>query len=182
MTQDEERKLLKAVLSKDKLAFERFIKQYERLIFHIVFPLIKKKEDRDDLLQDIFIKIFDKLQSFEFRSQLSTWIGNIAYNTTLNYAKRKRLIVISTQESELAFDSTDKTLNPEQQIIASELIAEVDKSINELPAIQVTILRLFHNDEMTLEAISTITNLPINTVKSHLFRARTTIKNLLLKI
>jgi RNA polymerase sigma-70 factor (ECF subfamily) len=71
----------------------------------------------------------------------------------------------------------DENLNPEQEFIAGELEKRITVVIERLPVAQQMVLRLFHHDEMSLEEISEITQLSINTVKSHLFRGRLTIKN-----
>ena len=102
-TNNEERWLVEQVLSGNRKAIGQLVTQYERLVLHIVTPLIGINEDREDLCQDIFLKVFEKLHTFEFRSKLSTWIGNIAYNSSINFIKKKRNILFS----ELAIDHED---------------------------------------------------------------------------
>lgn len=177
MNSDQERKIVEAVLNNNKRAFERLVKQYERLILHIIFPIIKNNEDKKDLLQEILIRIFQNLKSFRYKSKLSTWIGNIAYNTTINYAKKKKLPIVYHETLSGAKEWENENLNPEQELIAEELETKITLIIERLPAVQQLILRLFHNDEMTLDEICEITKLPVNTVKSHLFRGRLTIKH-----
>jgi len=70
--------LVKAVLAGREEAFKTMIRQYERLVLQIVFRMVRRKADREDLCQDIFLKVYDKLSSFRFGSKLSTWIGSIA--------------------------------------------------------------------------------------------------------
>lgn len=83
--------LVQKVLGGDTAAFSTIIKNTERLVAQIVFKMISNREDREDIAQDIYLKTFKKLESFEFHSKLSTWIGQIAYNTCLNYLKKKKL-------------------------------------------------------------------------------------------
>lgn len=177
MNSDQEKQLVEAVLNSNEKAFEVLVRQYERLILHIIFPLIKSNEDRKDLLQDVLIKIYQNLGTFRFKSKLSTWIGNVAYNATINYAKKKKLPMINPEVLNRAEEWEDETLNPEQELIAGELETKITGIIERLPAVQQLILRLFHHDEMTLDEICEITRLPVNTVKSHLFRGRLAIKN-----
>lgn len=181
MNSDQEKQLVEAVLDSNKKAFEVLVRQYERLILHIIFPLVKSNEDRKDLLQDVLIKIYQNLGTFRFKSKLSTWIGNVAYNATINYVKKKKLPLASTENLNQFEDWGIELLNPEQEFIAQELEAKVARAMGKLPPIQQMILRLFHHDEMTLDEICQVTNLPVNTVKSHLFRGRLVIRNLILQ-
>ena len=82
-----EQELVRSVLLKERAAFESLIRQYEGLVIHIVASLIRNENDREDICQDVFLKVYEKLWTFQFRSKLSTWIGNIAYNTSINFLK-----------------------------------------------------------------------------------------------
>lgn len=177
MGPEQEKELVEAVLNNDKRAFEVLVGQYERLILHIIFPVIKSNEDRKDLLQEVLIRIYQNLGMFRFKSKLSTWIGNIAYNATINYVKKKKLPLASPENLNQSEDWVIERLNPEQEFIARELEATVFGVMGKLPPIQQMVLRLFHHDEMTLDEICEVTKLPVNTVKSHLFRGRLAIKN-----
>lgn len=182
--------LVEAVLSKDRAAFEKLIRQYEGLVIHIVVPMIKNQHDREDICQDVFLKVFEKLDTFQFRSNLSTWIGNIAYNTSINFLKKRKNILLediinSTADNDLAayksFMNKNEIQTPERILILKEDSQLLNEAIAKLPAIQKTILLLFHKQELTLDEISGIIEMPVNTVKSHLFRARINLKEILLQ-
>ena len=174
------------VLSGNRKAFVQLIRQYEGLVLHIVTPLIGVNEDREDICQDIFIKVYEKLNTFQFKSKLSTWIGNISYNSSINYLEKKKNILLSnivSTENELSFiDSINiESDNPEKIIIRKEDITQLNQSINMLPEFQKTVVLLFYKEEMSLDEISKIMELPENTVKSHLFRAKNSLKQLMTK-
>lgn len=186
----DEKVLVKAVLLKDKTAFEKLIRQYEGLVIHIVVPLIDNQDDRDDLCQDIFFKVYEKLHTFEFRSKLSTWIGNIAYNTSINFLQKKRNILLDDilnlnwdNDSNSYGGMTEETLiqDPQRILIIKEEKELLQAAVDRLPAVQKALILLFHQDELALDEISTIMNIPVNTVKSHLFRARAALKGMLLQ-
>jgi RNA polymerase sigma-70 factor (ECF subfamily) len=185
----DEKALVAEVLLKNRTAFERLIRQYEGLVIHIVVPLIKNPADREDICQDVFLKVYEKLHTFQFRSKLSTWIGSIAFNTAINFLKKKRNKLLedvfkSYNENDSAayekYISRDKTQNPENLLIQKEEMKRLKTAVARLSGIQRTILLLFHQDELSLEEISLIVEMPVNTVKSHLFRARTGLKEMLL--
>ncbi|MCX6303501.1 MAG: sigma-70 family RNA polymerase sigma factor [Bacteroidetes bacterium] len=182
----DEKYLVNEVLSGNKRAFVQLIRQYEGLVLHIVTPLIGVNEDREDICQDVFIKVYEKLNTFQFKSKLSTWIGNIAYNSSINYLQKKKNVLLSnivSTENELSFiDSINiETDNPEKISIRREDISQLNQSINILPEFQKTVLLLFYKEEISLDEISKILEIPVNTVKSHLFRARNSLKQLMTK-
>ena len=185
-----EKLLVKSVLSKDRAAFEKLIRQYEGLVFHIVMPLINNENDREDICQDIFLKVYEKLHTFQFRSKLSTWIGNIAYNASMNFLKKKKNVLLedifkSANDNNSAglgkFISNNDMPSPEWLLIKKEEKEMLTAAVDKLSKIQKTLLLLFHQDELTLEEISGIIEMPVNTVKSHLFRARTSLKEMLIQ-
>ncbi len=182
-----ERDLVSEVLSGNRKVFVRLIKQYEGLVLHIVTPLIGINEDREDICQDVFIKVYEKLRTFQFNSKLSTWIGNIAYNTSINYLQKKKNILlgnITSQENELyPLESENIEMdNPEKMFIRHEDMEQLNKSINMLTELQKIILLLFYQDEMSLDEIGIVMGMPLNTVKSHLFRAKKSLKEIMNKI
>ena len=152
--------------------------------------MISNKEDREDIAQDIYLKTFKKLESFKFQSKLSTWIGQIAYNTCLNYLKMKKLTLLEynffneIQEEALGNFSNKISLDneTEKQLFKKELSELLILEIEKLPTIYKVLINLYHKEELSYIEISQITQLPVGTVKNYLFRARKNLKeNILLK-
>lgn len=185
--------LVKQVLSGNRKAFEQLVRQYEGLVLNIVTPLARIEADREDICQDVFVKVFEKLNTFEFRSKLSTWIGNIAYNTSISFLQKKRNIPLaglfhgrSAPYGKNVADTFEEDfkgpgLNPEQAIIRREELDGLFEAIDSLPEMQKTVLLLFYQDDLSLDEISQILEAPVNTVKSHLFRARKCLREKLSK-
>ena len=189
-SETDEKILIKSVLLKDRDAFEKLIHQYEGLVLHIAGPLIRNEKDREDICQDVFLKVYEKLHTFQSRSKLSTWIGNIAYNTCINFLQKKKNLLLDdifkpgnnndSANHENVFDKTE-TQSPERLLIQKEEGKLLGAAVDKLPVIQKTLLLLFHQDELSLDEISVIIEMPVNTVKSHLFRARANLKEMLLQ-
>ena len=89
----EEKDLVNRILRGESALFAAIIKQTQGLVAQIVFKLVKNPEDRKDLAQDIYLKTYKNLSTFQFQSKLSTWIGQIAYNTCLAYLDKKKLVL-----------------------------------------------------------------------------------------
>lgn len=178
----DEKILVQQVLSGDRKAFERLVRQYEALVLHIVNPMIGNLADREDLCQEIFIKVYQHLNGLEFRSRLSTWIGTIAWNACVNFLQKKRNVAVADLFATDETPSSGSPPTPEDLLIKKQEAKFLTSAIEQLPVVQKTVLLLFHHDDLSLEEIAQILGIPVNTVKSHLFRARKNLKTILTKI
>jgi RNA polymerase sigma-70 factor (ECF subfamily) len=184
LSQAEEKQMVSSVTRGNTYAFTKLVRQYERLVISIVYKMVSQQEDREDLCQEVFLKVYDKISSFRFESKLSTWIGNIAFNLCLNFLKKKKSFLLDDiytpggeEGPELSSANIkDESIHPDEQLMKKEMQAVVRAAIEELPLLQKTIVSLFHQEGLSLQEIGTIMDLPVNTVKSHLFRARKNLK------
>ena len=185
-----DRPLVEMILGGDMDAFKVLMKSTEVLVAQIVFKMIPNADDRKDIAQDIYLKTFQKLNTFKFQSKLSTWIAQIAYNTCLSYHEKKKLLFPGNKsEDHQPVDQPLETLNnrtgnydhdTENSILHHELSSILKKEINKLSPVFRTLITLYHNEELTYTEIAEITGLPVGTVKSYLYRARETLRNNLL--
>ena len=178
MRTEDSKQLIDKILAGDASAFVAIIRTHERLVTHIVFRIVNREADREDVCQDIFIKVYRNLPKFQFESKLSTWIGRIAYNTCINYLKKKKAALF---DDCLTFDQPmDNYLSdlhtPEQFAVETDLNWRLQEEIEKLPVQFRTILTLYHLDEMSYAEIAEIMDMPDGTVKSYLFRARKQLK------
>jgi RNA polymerase sigma factor (sigma-70 family) len=181
--------LIDRILRGDSRAFGTIVKNTERLVTQIVFKMVPVPEDRKDLAQDIYLKVFHNLPGFRFQSKLSTWIAQIAYNTCLSWIEKKKLFfpgILTTEEdvhpvtAEAAYNMPLNVSEPEKLVFQKEVAAILRKEIEALPPVYQTLITLFHNESMNYDELSQITGLPAGTIKSSLFRARKTLKENLL--
>ncbi len=181
--------LVENVISGNTNAFGQIIQNTEGLVAQIIFKMINNIEDRQDIAQDVYLKAFKNLSGFKFQSKLSTWIGQITYNSCVNFLEKKKLLLVDNKfgESESDYEaleklSIDKELNKglEQQIYQKQAANILQTEIEKLSPVYKTLITLFHNEELSYAEISEITQLPEGTIKNYLFRARKTLKNNLL--
>jgi RNA polymerase sigma-70 factor (ECF subfamily) len=187
-----DKELIEQVLAGDRYAFGKIIKNTEGLVAMIVFKMIANSGDRKDLVQDIYVKVFHGLANFQFKSKLSTWIGQIAYHTCLHYLEKKKLLLLDQTDngeetSELTLEAlSNQKLSAsgneiETQLNRKELNSILEKEIDKLPPVYRTLLILYR-EELSNEEMMQITGLPEGTIKSYLFRARKTLKENILTI
>ncbi len=192
---EREKALIKQVLSGESSAFGAIIDQYQNLVGHVVFRMVSHENDREELCQEIFFKVYKNLASFQFNSKLSTWIARIAYNSCLNYLKKKKVPLVE----DLCFEQNDYSagredalsqfsesayggeLLPDSRAEKRELARQLQDEIDDLPPLYKTLVTLFHVDELSLKEIREVTALPDGTIKSYLYRARKILKQKLLE-
>jgi len=186
---ESEKKLVQNILDGESDNFRILIEQYRKLVSHIVCRLVSNPNDRDELGQEIFIKIYQNLQSFQFQSKLSTWIGRIAHNACLNYLRKKRIPLYDDQianedekDENIASinDVKSQTFLPDESLNQSQVSSFLNQEIESLPCQHREIISLFHLDNMSIKEICEIMKLPEGTVKSYLFRSRKILKDRLL--
>ncbi len=168
--------LVSRIISDDKQAFRLLIKQNERLVAHMVARLIDRNEDREELCQDVFLRVYEKIGEFNFQSKLSTWIATIAYRMGVNHLRKKKIRMSDIPDEESFTSHFISSDDPQESLEDHELEAITLKLIDLLPPHYKTILTLYHVDQMNYNEIGEITNLPEGTVKSYLFRARNLLK------
>ncbi|MEO6722988.1 MAG: sigma-70 family RNA polymerase sigma factor [Ferruginibacter sp.] len=175
-----DQRLVKAVLNGDRNAFALIIKQSEGLVAQITFKMINSPGDRKDIAQDVFLKAFKNLSGFKFKSKLSTWIGQIAYNTCLHYIEKKKLVLSDNfgKDGELPAEhiSEDLQNGSEEILFNKELAGILHLEIERLKPLYKTLISLYHQEDLSYAEIAEITSLPEGTVKNYIFRARNTLK------
>jgi RNA polymerase sigma factor (sigma-70 family) len=183
----EDSQLVNRVLSGDNHAFGKIINNTEGLVAQIVFKMIPVAEDRKDLVQDIYLKVFHNLCGFKFQSKLSTWIARIAYNTCISWIEKKKPLFPGNLSEDDEMEDNDGNgysrngfAESETRIFQKELSSILYKEIESLPTVWQTLILLYHQESMSYEELADITNLPMGTIKSHLFRARKMLKEKLL--
>ncbi|WP_407398725.1 RNA polymerase sigma factor [Treponema sp.] len=161
-------KLISETLNGNNLSFARLVELYENRIRIIGARFFKEKSDIDDFCQNVFLKIYTSLRKFRGESLFSTWLTRIAFTTAVNEKTRNRQAE-SIEDTELIV-AKDKT--PEEHQIAKEATEAIRQAVELLPAEYSECVNLFFFNGLSHAEISDITGIPINTIKSHVFRAK----------
>lgn len=160
-------------------AFNGIVDAYtERLYWH-VRRFLCSHDDTDDLLQDIFIKIWTALPSFRGESRLFTWIYRIATNEVLNHLRKNRFKAILSLES--ASGILEKKIDEDIHFNGNEIQRELHKAIQRLPEKQRIVFSLRYFDELKYEEISEITGTSVGALKASYHHAYNRIKEDLMK-
>ncbi len=183
-----DQQLVAQVLGGNQAAFGQVVRRTEGLVAQLIFKLIRHPADRPDLAQEVYLKVFNNLAGFKFQAKLSTWVGQITYNTCLHYLEKKQLVLLdpaeaapddAAEESRRAPPATSDD-DPETALFGQDLAGILGAAIEQLPPLYRTLVSLYHQQELSYEEIAQITSLPDGTVKNYLFRARKQLKQHLL--
>ena len=170
---EEDSLLIQRAQKGDTGAFNFLMTKYYPRVYASLFAFTKSKEDSEDLAQQTFIKVWKKIDSFRGDSAFFTWVYRIAINLAKNHVVssnyKKDKINISSDAIEMDFASH---ANPETDLMHSQSLNNVRSFINSLPENLRTAFTLRESDGLSYEEISLITDTPIGTVRSRIFRAR----------
>lgn len=160
--------LIRSACSGDSRSFARLVSLYEKKVRIFGISFFKNASDTDDFIQEVFIKVYTHLSSFRGESLFSTWLMRIAYNTAINSIKRRKEYVSLSDDFELI--DTDR--GPEDRQLRQLTAIAIREAIKELPERYAICLDMFFFYDMSHKEISEVVGLPVNTVKSHIFRAK----------
>lgn len=159
-------------------AFRKLMDKYQKgLDFHIS-KMLRDRSLLEDLIQEIFIKAYKNLKTYNPDYAFSTWLYRIATNHTIDYLRKKKLETYSIDEP---FDTKDGQMRIEIQDEAASTDAPIEKkerknlvheAINQLPKKYQRVIQMRHIEELSYQEIAEELDLPIGTVKAHIFRAR----------
>ncbi len=171
--------LVERVRAGDAAAYDTLVRKYERQIFRIAQHITQNREDAEDVMQDAFLKAYEKLNQFQGNSKFYTWLVRIAVNESLMRLRKRRTgkMVsidedIETEEGSVPRDLADWAPDPEQNYNQSELAEILRKTIQGLPQGFRTVFALRDVEGLSTEETAETLGLSIPAVKSRLLRAR----------
>jgi RNA polymerase sigma-70 factor, ECF subfamily len=167
--------LIKSASQGDIDAFEKIYRSSSGYVFAIAYRVTGRMEDAEEVTQDVFVKVYRKLGSFQFRSAFSTWIYRIAMNTAINlYRKRskERGKNVPFDDAIKVDDHAAKTAGPAVEIEKKDNERLVKSMLESLPPEQRSCVIMKDLEGLKYEEIAKILDINLNTVKSRLSRAR----------
>jgi len=172
----------------DDGAFSELVEHYERRIFRLAKHITQSDEDAEDVLQESFLKAYEKLDTFQGNSKFYTWLVRIAVNEALmKLRKRKSDKSVSLDEQ---LDTGEDTVarevavwddTPEQRYSQEELKGILDQAVEGLEPIYKVVFQLRDVDELSTEETAEALGISIPAVKSRLLRARLQLREKLTK-
>lgn len=169
---DEE--IVEKIINEDKQLFTEIIERYEKKILRYIYYLTGDSQENQDIAQNIFIKAFVNLKSFDKNLKFSSWIFRIAHNEAVNFLKKKKYN-LSLDEKILKIEDEKKF---DDEIIKKYLQKEVKNCLKKLPVLYKEVVELFYFENLSYEEISDVLKIPAGTVAIRLSRAKVFLKKI----
>jgi RNA polymerase sigma-70 factor, ECF subfamily len=176
--------IVQAVLGGDKRAYGELVDRHKEKAMTLAMRMLRNREDAEEAIQDAFVRAFNALPRFEWKSSFSTWFYRIVYNVCATQLSRRGDDVhVPTEpgEDEKALEVQSGDLPPDIRYESIEFENSVIREIERLPILYGSICTLFFIQEMSYDQIAEVTGLPLGTVKVRLFRARMILRDAIVK-
>ena len=173
-----DRELVSRALEGDQHAYKELVEKYQRGLTLHIKRTIGEESCMEDLVQEAFTKAFKALNTYSFNYAFSTWLYKIASNHAIDYKRRRRLPTTrpgwnqDTEDAERQWDIPDTTSLPDADIEAAQRKQIIQDAIASLPPKYNRVIVMRHQEEKSYEEIALELELPLGTVKAHIFRAR----------
>jgi len=168
--------LIKLVQKKNPAAYKEIVRRYQGKLFAYLYRLVGNREEAEDILQNVFVKVYKNIKRFDTQRKFSSWIYRIAHNEAVNFLKRRgkrrqvSLEDIETTKDKLDTASLDKS--PIDAWISKELKREMREALNKLPIKYKEVLTLRYFLDKSYEEMGEILGKPVNTVGTLINRAK----------
>ena len=171
----------------DEAAFEKLVTLYERKVYATAFRYTANEHDAMDISQEVFIRVFRFIPTFNLESSFSTWIYRITVNVCKDHIRKRAsraelpLELTDEESGEYTVEISDSTYDPVELYEQAELRQEIRRAIDDLPDNYKEIVLLRDIGGLSYDEISQTLDIEVGTVKSRLSRAREKLRNFLLQ-
>lgn len=174
--------IIEEVLKGNQKAYRTLVERYQNYVFTISMNVLKSREEAEEAAQDVFVKVYKMLRSFEGKSKFSTWLYTVTYRTALDYQKKKKFKIqsIDSESSILQIKDT-LTPNPEKNMQQEDLQEKLKQAIRQLKPADASIITLFYLHEKSVQEVAQIMELTVSNVKTKLHRLREVLRRQLEK-
>lgn len=175
---EEERRLVRRAQKGDEGAYEELVRRHQHRILAVVGGVLRRREDVEDVAQQVFVKAYFSLRRFDLRSAFSTWLYKIAVNECWDYLRKKKVrpllyeADLSEEQGRRLSGYIDEEKAPADASQRAELRDLLERMLGELTEEDRQMMVLKEVEGFSVEEIGEILHLNVNTVKVRLFRSR----------
>jgi RNA polymerase sigma-70 factor, ECF subfamily len=172
------KKRIKQVLKGDQSAFAELVELYKDKVFQICFRMLGNRHEAEDIAQEAFIRAYVNIETFNQKRKFSTWLFRIATNLCIDRIRKKKpdyyldAEVAGTDGLTMYSQVAADVQMPEDEVENMELQETIQKEISKLPEKYRSVIVLKYIEELPLQEISEILDMPLGTVKTRVHRGR----------
>lgn len=176
---DDEIELMKRIQARDDDALEELYDLYKCLLLGVILSIVKKREEAEDILQEIFVKIWEKADSFDQeRGNVYSWIVRLARNKAIDHIRSKQKKQ-SASTPKPFFSLEDDTYDPMETTMFSDRTELVKKALDEIPEKQHEVIKIAYYRGLTQSQIAGHLGIPLGTVKTRTRQGMMELKRIL---
>ena len=166
--------LVRECLAGDSRAFDTLVRKYQKPLYHLALRMVRDRDDAMDIVQSVFVKVYQKLGSYDERHGFFSWVYRITINDSINFVNRSK-------RNEEYQGGESVTLAPAQEAApnAAALSQEIEAAIAVLKLDYRMVIVLKHYHDFSYQKMAAVLGIPEKTVKSRLFSARQQLKEIL---
>jgi len=176
MSELTDEKIVIAIQKGNTEVFGVLIERYEAKLKRYAHKFLNYQEEIEDLVQDVFIKSYTNIQSFDVTQRFSPWIYRIAHNTFVNELKRKKQGGFILFDVDTILPNLPSKETADDEALSGELREELDSLLTEIPAKYREVLVLYYFEELSYQEISEVLQIPVTTVGVRINRGRIKLK------
>ena len=177
--------IIRLILKGDSELYAEIIDRYSGKVYSTAYSYTHHQEEAKDLVQEILIKTYNSLNGFKADARFSTWLYRIAVNSCIDWSRKKKSKVLMTA---MSYEDTNifelissDTEGPEELFLQQENMETVRTAVDDLPEIYKTVLILYYFEELQVQEICNILDIPRKTIETRLYRAKKILKAILRK-
>ena len=178
MTEPADSELVAATLEGSQSAYGDLVRRYERPVLGLILRMVRNRALAEELAQDVFLKAYTRLSSYDRNRKFSSWLFKVAHNATIDHLRRRQLPTVPLEPAEdegprlAELLSDPDSEGPEVQAMREELGRALDEALAELRPEHREILLLRFTYGLSYGELAETLGLALGTVKTHLHRAR----------
>jgi RNA polymerase sigma-70 factor, ECF subfamily len=182
-----DQELVAKAQAKDYAAFEQLLDRYEDKIFRLAYRFVRNESEAKEILQDTFLTIWRKLETFKGDSQFSSWLYRVAANTALmRLRSQRRHPEVSTEDLPIGYLDNYGQLppvidnwakRPDEELASDELRRHIQSAVDALPEIYRTVFLIRDVEGLSTEETAEVLQISVPTVKTRLHRARIALRD-----
>jgi len=182
---NEDKELVEKTLKGEKKAFEMIIQKYQKPLLNYMGRMVGNMELALDFTQDVFVKVYSSLNTFQPQYKFSTWLYKIASNYVIDYWRKKKIIPLSLNQQSndgsehFSLQVPDDEPSIVQKFEIKEIRERIEQALSMIPDYLRELFIWRHINGFSYEEMAEIKGLPVGTVKNRVFQAKEMIRKLL---
>jgi RNA polymerase sigma-70 factor (ECF subfamily) len=179
LSREEDIEMVNAVREGDTIAYRGLVEKYQDRVYHMVYGMVRNREDARDITQDAFVKAYDNLQRFRLESSFYTWIYRIAMNLSIDHLRRRKRKgttefdeTIANRDEHGGIDEIHNQESPSKALERKRLYDRIMTAMQDLPEDQRQVVLLRELEGLSYKEIAEVMEIPEGTVMSRLYYAR----------